>query len=91
MRAKEIGLAFANARGSILYTSQLYNAVRQEKLLVKPWKDMELLLALHSSEAFFAGDPPSDLEEYLKRFLLSMAYSATNFAKNRRMLGAPGV
>ncbi|MCJ1470221.1 hypothetical protein MMC07_008866 [Pseudocyphellaria aurata] len=84
MRAQEISLAFANAWGSILYTSQLYNAARQEKLLLKPWKDMELLIALHSPEKFFAGDRPKGLEEYFKRFLLSMGYSAAIFASNRR-------
>lgn len=84
MRAQEIGLAFANAWGSILYTSQLYNAARQEKLLLKTWKDMELLIVLHSPEKFFAGDRPKGLEEYLKRFMLSMGYSAAHFASNRR-------
>lgn len=84
MRAQATGLAFANAWGSILYTSQLYNAVRQEKLLRNPWKDAELLITLHSPEAFFAGDPPKGLEEYLKRFMLSVGYSASIFASNRR-------
>ena len=45
---------------------------------------MELLIALHGTEAFFVGDPPKDLEGYLKRYLLSMGYSATVFASNRR-------
>lgn len=84
MRAQEIGLAFANAWGSILYSAQLYNAARQEKLLAKPWKDIEMLIALHSPESFFAGDPPKGPEDYLKRFLLSIGYSASNFASNRR-------
>ena len=83
-RAQEIGLAFANAWGSILYASHLYNAARQEKLLLKSWTDLELLIALHSPERFFVGDCPKSLEEYLKRFLLSMGYSATAFASNRR-------
>lgn len=33
---------------------------------------------------FFVGDAPSGLEEYLKRFLLSMGYSAAILAPNRR-------
>lgn len=89
MRAQEIGLTFANAWGSILYSSHLYNAARQEKLLLKPWKDIEMLIALHSPERFFAGDSPKGLEEYLKGFMLSMGYSAANFASNRRRSGAP--
>ncbi|KAF6235008.1 hypothetical protein HO173_006938 [Letharia columbiana] len=82
--AQEVGIAFANAWGSIMYTGHLYNAIRQEKFLSKAWKDMELLIALQSTEKFFVGDPPKDLEGYLKRFLLSVAYSATAFARNRR-------
>ena len=67
-----------------MYAGHLYNASRQEKFLSKAWKDMEMLVALQSAEKFFVGDPPKDLEGYLKRFLLSMGYSATAFASNRR-------
>lgn len=49
---------------------------------------MELLIALHSPERLFVGNCPKGLEEYLKRFLLSMGYSATAFASDRRR-GAP--
>ena len=49
---------------------------------------MELLIALHSAEKIFIGDAPKDVEGYLKHFLLSMGYSATAFATNRRR-GAP--
>lgn len=83
-RFQEIGLAFANAWGSLLYAGQLYNAARQEKLLLRPWEDMELLIMLQSEGPFIVGNRPKGLEEYLKRFLLSMGYSATAFASNRR-------
>ncbi|CAD6592576.1 MAG: hypothetical protein ASARMPREDX12_006252 [Alectoria sarmentosa] len=84
IKSQELGIDFVNAWGSIMYTGHLYNAARQEKLLPKAWKDMELLIALQSTETFFVGDPPKDSEAYLKRFLLSMGYSATAFASNRR-------
>ena len=84
MNAHELGIDFANAWGSIMYASHLYNATRQEKLLSKPWKDMELLIALQSTERLFVGDIPKDLEAYFKRFLLSMGCSSTVFASNRR-------
>ena len=84
MNAHELGIDFANAWGSIMYASHLYNATRQEKLLSKPWKDMELLIALQSTERLFVGNTPRDLEAYFKRFLLSMGYSSTVFASNRR-------
>jgi len=84
LRFKEMGVTFANAWGSILFTSHLYNAVRQERLLLKSWKDMELLIVMQSPERIFVGDRPNGLQNYLKRFLLGMGYSATAFASNRR-------
>ena len=45
---------------------------------------MELLIALQSTEKLFVGDAPEDVDGYLKRFLLSMGYSAAAFASNRR-------
>ncbi|KAL8734027.1 MAG: hypothetical protein Q9166_001788 [cf. Caloplaca sp. 2 TL-2023] len=48
------------------------------------WKDMELVIMLQSPEILFVGDAPNNLEEYFKRLLLSMGYSATAFAANRR-------
>lgn len=84
IKAQEVGSYFANAWGSIMFAGHLYNATRQEQLLSKAWKDMELLIALQSTGTFFVGDAPKDLEGYLKRFLLSVGYSATTFASNRR-------
>lgn len=84
MKAQEVGIDFANAWGSVRYTSHLYNAVRQEKLLSKFWKDMELVITLQSTETLFVGNRPKSLEDYLKRFELSMGHSASAFAKNRR-------
>lgn len=84
MRAQEVGLAFTNAWGSVMYASHLYNAVRQEKLLPKVWKDMGLAISLQSTETLFVGNPPKKPEEYLKRFELSMGRSTAAFAKDRR-------
>lgn len=84
MRAQELEIVFVNAWGSIMYAAQLYNAVLKEKLISKIWKDMELVISLQGHDKFFVGDAPTGLEEYLKRFLLSMDYSAAIFAPNRR-------
>lgn len=84
MRSQELGVAFANAWSSILTTSQIYNAVRQEKLLSVPYKDMEMIISLQSEETFFVGEHPKSPEEYVKRFALNMGYSATIFAKDHR-------
>ncbi|KAL8848129.1 MAG: hypothetical protein Q9221_006849 [Calogaya cf. arnoldii] len=86
MRYQELQIMFVNAWGSLMYTGQLYNAVRQEKLIPqsKIWKDMEFLIMLQGPDKIFIGDRPTKLEDYLKRFLLSVGYSAAIFAKNRR-------
>lgn len=84
MRAQELGVTFANAWGSIINTAQIYNAVRQEELLSRPWKDMEMIISLQSEETFFVGERPKGLEEYVRRLELNMGYSATIFAKDRR-------
>lgn len=67
-----------------MYAGHLYNAARQEKILSRSWKDMEMLIGLQSAEKMFVGDRPTGVEDYLKRFLLTMGYSATVFANNRR-------
>ncbi|KAL1963061.1 hypothetical protein VTN77DRAFT_8707 [Rasamsonia byssochlamydoides] len=80
---QEVGVVFAGAWGSIMYTAHLYNAVRQEKLLHRPWKDMELVSGLQEAN-IFVGSRPKTPEDYLKRFALSMGYSASSFARNKR-------
>ena len=84
MRAQELGVTFANAWSSILTTAQIYNAVRQERLLAVPWKDMEMMISLQSEETFFVGEHPKSPEEYVRRFALNMGYSAAIFAKDHR-------
>ena len=84
LRYQELQIVFVNAWGSLMYTAQLYNACRQEGLLPKMWKDMELVIPLQGPDKFFVGDAPKGLEEYLTRYLLSMGYSAALLAGNRR-------
>ncbi|KAL9598134.1 MAG: hypothetical protein Q9219_004690 [cf. Caloplaca sp. 3 TL-2023] len=84
VRYQDLSLTFANAWGSIMYAGHLYNAVRQEDLLGRVWKDMELAIMLQSPEVFFVGNSPSKLEEYDRRFMLAIGLSATAFASNRR-------
>ena len=84
MRAQEVNIAFVNAWGSIMYSTQLYNAVRQEGLISQIWNDMEFIIAMQGGHKFFVGEAPKGIEEYLKRYLLSMGYSAAMFAANRR-------
>ena len=85
--AQDIGLAFANAWGSIKYSGQLYHAAHRSKHVTEPWQDMEIMFALQGPENFFIGDFPKSAEEDLRRFCLSVGYSATNFAAHRRSGG----
>ena len=83
MNAHGLGIDFANSWGSILCASHLYNATRQEKLLSKAWKDLELVLALHGTENFFFDHIPKHLQECFKGFNLSMGSSATSIKRDR--------
>jgi hypothetical protein len=85
--AQEASIVFANAWGSVLYTAHLYNALRQERLLMNAWQDMDLALAMHRTDDMFIGDFPKTIDDYFKRFSLAMGYSASVFAKNRRQKG----
>lgn len=77
---QEAGVGFLNAWGSAKVAAQIYNAARKEKFLDKVWQDMELALLLYSEAAMFVGSRPAGVEEYFRRFCLSMGYSAQNFA-----------
>ncbi|KAL8652814.1 MAG: hypothetical protein Q9210_002463 [Variospora velana] len=87
-RYQELCVAFVNAWGSVMYAGHLYNAVRQEHLLAQPWRDMELAIMLQSPGVFFVGNRPNSLEEYARRFMLTIGVSVTAFANNRRKNGA---
>lgn len=77
---QKAGISFLNAWGSAKSTAQIYNAVRKEKFLDKQWQDMELALLLYDDPAMFIGSRPNNVDEYFRRFCLSMGYSAQNFA-----------
>lgn len=77
---QQAGITFSNAWGSPLYLAHLYNAVKQEGLLKRTWPDMELIISFHTKERIFVGDKPTNVEEYMKRFALTMGLSAQAFA-----------
>lgn len=85
--AQEASIVFANAWGSVLYCAHLYNALYQEKLMTNRWHDMDLILLMHRTDTIFVGNFPKTADDYLKRFALSMGYSATAFARNKRRQG----
>ncbi|KAL4866934.1 hypothetical protein BDV12DRAFT_172098 [Aspergillus spectabilis] len=84
-RYQDLAITFQEAWGSIMYSAHLYNALRQEKLLSKQWADLDLVLSWH--EEIFVGEPPQNPEDYLKRYILGVGYSAASFARNRRQTG----
>lgn len=84
---QECGITLCNAWGSIIFPAHLYNATRQSASLEAHWKHMEYVVSLHSAQRIFVGAPPTEPTEYLKRFVLALGGSASNFARNRRRGG----
>lgn len=76
-------MAIVNTSSAILYTTHLYNALLQEKTLVKSWKDMDLAFMMHRTEDMFIVSKPVTLDDYYKRYMLAMGYSAINFAPKK--------
>ncbi|KAK9322283.1 hypothetical protein V1517DRAFT_140982 [Lipomyces orientalis] len=82
-----VGIAIANAWGSIAYCAHLYNALEQEKLLIGSWPDMDVVLTLLGDLSFWVGERPRTAEDYYKKFCLQMGVSAATFmnaSKRRR-------
>ncbi|TVY35480.1 hypothetical protein LSUB1_G004598 [Lachnellula subtilissima] len=80
-----IGLALVNAWGALPITLHLYNACLAERLLKNPWMDMEGIINVHTPKRIFVGDRPHTPQEYLKRFMLVMGYSASTFSTDIRL------
>lgn len=86
----EIGITVLNAWGSVTYPAHLYNALQQEGLLINRWQDMDVVRSLLGDSSFFVGSPPKNKDEYLKRFLLQMEYSASAITAHKgRLLRQP--
>ncbi|KDN61739.1 hypothetical protein CSUB01_10812 [Colletotrichum sublineola] len=81
----DVGLAVANAWGSVTYTAHLYNALRGSRLLDGPWPDMEVMLALLGDSSIWVGDErPGTNMDCFRKFCLQMGVSAAAFTGNRR-------
>jgi hypothetical protein len=87
IQLQSLAITFVNAWGSVMYCGHLYSALGQEGLVQKRWSDMDLALAIQDIVVVQSSSQP---EDYLKRFLLSIASSATNFSakdKSRKKKG----
>ncbi|KAK2601422.1 hypothetical protein N8I77_010872 [Diaporthe amygdali] len=89
----DVGIAVANAWGSIAYPLHLYTALRQEKLLSSRqvpsecWEDMDVVLALLGEDSFYVGaELPKNPHDYFTKFCLQMGTTASAFtnSKNKR-------
>lgn len=81
-------IEYAAVPGGVMYTTQLYHALRQEGLLGEQrWEDLETLWKMQGDSTYFFGEPPTTFEGYWKNYCLAMGFSATSFAANRRGKG----
>lgn len=77
----DIGIAVANAWGSIAYAAHLYNALVTAKLLKSSWPDMDIALTLlGDSSVWVGGNRSQTAEDHFKKFCLQMGVLATAFA-----------
>jgi hypothetical protein len=83
---QEVGISLANAYDSILSAAHLYNAARQSNLLAISWPDMDYIISVHTNQRIFVGGPPTEPEDFFKRFQLVLGASVLNFARNRRAI-----
>ncbi|KAK2026907.1 hypothetical protein LX32DRAFT_593792, partial [Colletotrichum zoysiae] len=81
----EIGIAIANAWGSITYAAHLYNALLMNGLLVGQWPDMEVMLTtLVYSSIWVGNERPKTIRDCHQKFCLQMGVSAVSCTNNRR-------
>ncbi|KAK2053465.1 hypothetical protein LY76DRAFT_597807 [Colletotrichum caudatum] len=81
----DVGLAVANAWGSVTYAAHLYNALQGSGLLHDPWPDMDVALAILGDSSIWVGDDrPRTTEDCFQKFCLQMGISAAAFTTNRR-------
>ncbi|KAH7109943.1 hypothetical protein EDB81DRAFT_832677 [Dactylonectria macrodidyma] len=80
------GVTYAATPGGVMCTTQLYHALRQEKLLSDQfaWEDLETFWKMQGDSAVFVGDPPTNREDYFKNYCLCIGVSASNLAPTKR-------
>ncbi|KAM7212001.1 hypothetical protein V8F06_012630 [Rhypophila decipiens] len=82
-----LGVTSAAPPAGIMHVTQLYHALRQEKLLPEPlkWHDLETFRQMQGDSAFFVGEPPTTMDGHYKNYTLCIGNSITNWAKNKRL------
>ncbi|EFQ90850.1 hypothetical protein P3342_004295 [Pyrenophora teres f. teres] len=77
-------MTYAAVPGAVMYTTQLYHALRQENLLSREWGDLQLLWNMQGNSTYFVGEPPKDFEGHWKNYLMSTGASLSNWAFAKR-------
>lgn len=76
---------YAATPGAVMYTTQLYHALRTEKLLDSDWTDLQTLWTMQGNATYFVGsDPPTNREGYFRNYCMTLGTSITNWAPNKR-------
>ncbi|KAM7190876.1 hypothetical protein V8F20_009560 [Naviculisporaceae sp. PSN 640] len=89
----DIGIAVANAWGSIVSMGHLYNALQAENFLSpgRSWLDMRLAMTLLGDSSFWVGEGafirPSNPSEYFRRFCLQQGITAAAFGDPSKRRG----
>lgn len=80
------GGPYAAKLGALVGATQLYHALRQERMLPGGlvWEDLETLWKMQGNPTFFVSELPTNREAYFKNYCLSIGASATNFAAHQR-------
>lgn len=84
-RYREVGMAVADAWGSIQYAGHLYNTLQGSGLLMHRWEDMDIAKTILGPESFFVGgEEPKTLGDQFKKYCLQMGVSAAALGKKDR-------
>ncbi|KAK5151131.1 hypothetical protein LTS14_009627 [Recurvomyces mirabilis] len=84
MQLNDGGLQLCNGWGTAVYPAHLYNAIHHGAGFKQEWDDIDYVLDTHSASRIFVGAPPTEPQDFLKRFTLALGVSASNLARNRR-------
>ena len=84
LRVQELGFILVNAWGTGVYAAFMYNAINQDDS--NPgvvWPDMDLMIAIHSSDKMFQGPRPTNHEDSFKKICIATGMSSSAFAGGR--------
>lgn len=66
------GVTYAAVPGGVMYTTQMYHALHQEKLLDLKWSELESLWRMQGNSAYFIGEPLTTVEGYWRNYTMTM-------------------